>query len=162
MGRLIQIAASTLLSGGILNHGSLGGYISNATRLALGMGLAELQDGRYITSPGTMTCSNGQPYRLPRRRLTGCYVPIPDTSNTGNSRCGTNIFRHSRSPALRTRPDSTTSSSGNSRRWRRRKTISIPSSAGQWRIFWNCPYQRRGSIMTTASARFCRTAGMDW
>ena len=52
-----------------------------------------------------MTCSNGQPYRLPRRRLTGCYVPIPDTSNTGNSRCGTNIFRHSRSPALRTRPD---------------------------------------------------------
>ena len=36
MGRLIQIAASTLLSGGILNHGSLGGYISNATRLALG------------------------------------------------------------------------------------------------------------------------------
>ncbi len=46
MGRLIQIAASTLLSGGILNHGSLGGYISNATRLALGMGLAELQDGQ--------------------------------------------------------------------------------------------------------------------
>ena len=41
------------------------------------MGLAELQDGRYITSPDTMTCSNGQPYRLPRRRLTGCYVPIP-------------------------------------------------------------------------------------
>ncbi|MCS2303768.1 hypothetical protein NXX23_17900 [Bacteroides ovatus] len=35
-------------------------------------------------------------------------------------------------------------------------------STGQWRIFWNCPYQRRGSIMTTASARFCRTAGMDW
>lgn len=59
MGRLIQIAASTLLSGGILNHGSLGGYISNATRLALGMGLPGLQGRRYITSPGTMTCSNG-------------------------------------------------------------------------------------------------------
>ena len=40
------MAASTLLSGGILNNGTLGGYISNATRLALGMGLAELQDGQ--------------------------------------------------------------------------------------------------------------------
>lgn len=46
MGRLLQMAASTLLSGGILNNGTLGGYISNATRLALGMGLAELQDGQ--------------------------------------------------------------------------------------------------------------------
>ena len=46
MSRLLKIAASTLLSGGILNNGTLGGYISNATRLALGMGLAELEDGQ--------------------------------------------------------------------------------------------------------------------
>jgi hypothetical protein len=46
MGRLIQIAASTLLSGGILSGGSLGGDISDATRRALGMGLAEFQDGQ--------------------------------------------------------------------------------------------------------------------
>ncbi|WP_241217444.1 hypothetical protein [Bacteroides gallinarum] len=55
MGRLIQIAASTLLSGGILSGGSLGGYISDATRRALGMGLAEFQDGRYIISPNITT-----------------------------------------------------------------------------------------------------------
>ena len=41
MSRLVKIAASTLLSGGILNNGTLGGYISDATRRALGMGLAE-------------------------------------------------------------------------------------------------------------------------
>ena len=162
MGRLIQIAASTLLSGGILNHGSLGGYISNATRLALGMGLAELQDGQVHYFSRHHDLLKRAAIQVASQTAYGLLRSIPDTSNTGNSRCGTNIFRHSRSPALRTRPDSTTSSSGNSRRWRRRKTISIPSSAGQWRIFWNCPYQRRGSIMTTASARFCRTAGMDW
>lgn len=43
--RLLNIGASALLSGGILSHGGLGGYISNATRRALGMGLAEFQDG---------------------------------------------------------------------------------------------------------------------
>ena len=41
MGRLIQIASSTLLSGGILGNGSIGSYISNSARLAMGMGLAE-------------------------------------------------------------------------------------------------------------------------
>lgn len=46
MGRLLNIATSTLLSGGIIGHGSLDGYISDATRRALGMGLAELQDGQ--------------------------------------------------------------------------------------------------------------------
>lgn len=46
MGRLIQIASSTLLSGGILGNGSIGSYISNSARLAMGMGLAELQDGQ--------------------------------------------------------------------------------------------------------------------
>ena len=46
MSRLVKIAASTLLSGGILNNGTLEGYISDATRRALGMGLAELQDGQ--------------------------------------------------------------------------------------------------------------------
>ena len=129
MGRLIQIAASTLLSGGILKTVRLAAISATPRVWRWAWGLPNCRTGRYITSPGTMTCSNGQPYRLPRRRLTGCCVHTPDTLNTGNSRCGTNIFRHSRSPALRTRPDSTTSSSGNSRRWRRRKTISIPLSA---------------------------------
>lgn len=46
MSRLLKIAASTLLSGGILNAGNMFGYISNTTRLALGMGLAELHDGQ--------------------------------------------------------------------------------------------------------------------
>lgn len=46
MGRLLNIATSTLLSGGIIGHGSLDGYISDAARRALGMGLAELQDGQ--------------------------------------------------------------------------------------------------------------------
>ena len=50
MGRLIQIASSTLLSGGILGNGSIGSYISNSARLAMGMGLAELQDGQVHLS----------------------------------------------------------------------------------------------------------------
>ncbi len=45
MSRLINIGKSILLSGGILGGGSLSGYISEAARLALGMGLAELEDG---------------------------------------------------------------------------------------------------------------------
>lgn len=51
MGRLFGIAASTLLSGGMISQGSLGGYISDAARRALGMGLAEFQDGQvhYFT-----------------------------------------------------------------------------------------------------------------
>lgn len=43
--RLLNIGASTLLSGGILSHGGLGGYISDAARRAIGLGLAEFQDG---------------------------------------------------------------------------------------------------------------------
>lgn len=46
MSRLLNIATSTLLSGGILGHGSLEGYISDAARRALGMGLAEFEDGQ--------------------------------------------------------------------------------------------------------------------
>ncbi len=51
MSRLLNIPTSTLLSGGILNNGTLGGYISNATRIALGIGLAELEEGQvhYFT-----------------------------------------------------------------------------------------------------------------
>lgn len=45
MSRLFNIGKSILLSGGILNHGSLGGYIGDAARRAIGMGLAEFQDG---------------------------------------------------------------------------------------------------------------------
>ncbi len=53
MSRLLKIAASTLLSGGVLGAGSIGGYISNTTRLALGMGLAELEEGQvhYFSKP---------------------------------------------------------------------------------------------------------------
>ena len=46
MARLLQIAKSTLLSGGILGGGNWMGYISNATRQAIGMGLAELSEGQ--------------------------------------------------------------------------------------------------------------------
>lgn len=46
MSRLLKIAASTLLSGGILGGGTWMGYISNATRQTLGMGLAEFSDGQ--------------------------------------------------------------------------------------------------------------------
>ena len=46
MSRLINIATSTLLSGGIIGHGTLGGYISDSVRRALGLGLAEFQDGQ--------------------------------------------------------------------------------------------------------------------
>ncbi|RHH14369.1 hypothetical protein DW228_06100 [Bacteroides fragilis] len=45
MGRLIQIAGSTLL-GGVINQGSMGSYISDAARRTLGMGLAELTNGQ--------------------------------------------------------------------------------------------------------------------
>lgn len=45
MSRLFNIGKSILLSGGIISNGSLGGYIGNAARRALGMGLAEFQDG---------------------------------------------------------------------------------------------------------------------
>lgn len=45
MGRIIQIAGSTLL-GGVINHDTLGGYISDSTRRVLGMGLSELPDGQ--------------------------------------------------------------------------------------------------------------------
>lgn len=46
MSRLLNIATSTFLSGGVLGHGTFDGYISDAVRRALGMGLAELQDGQ--------------------------------------------------------------------------------------------------------------------
>lgn len=46
MSRLWNIGKSVLLSGGIINNGSFGGYIGNSARKALGMGLAELQDGK--------------------------------------------------------------------------------------------------------------------
>lgn len=51
MGKLINLGVSTLLSGGILNHGSLSGYIGDATRRALGIGLSEFGDGqvRYFS-----------------------------------------------------------------------------------------------------------------
>lgn len=45
MSRLLKIGVSTLLSGGLLSHGSLGGYIADASRRALGIGFAHFQDG---------------------------------------------------------------------------------------------------------------------
>lgn len=45
---LLNLAISTLLSGGILNNGTLGGYLSDAARRALGLGLAQMQDGQVL------------------------------------------------------------------------------------------------------------------
>ena len=45
MSRLLNIGVSTLLSGGILSHGTLAGYVSDAARRALGMGLAHFKAG---------------------------------------------------------------------------------------------------------------------
>ena len=39
------LVKATLLSGGVISHGSVSGYISDSARRALGMGLAEFQDG---------------------------------------------------------------------------------------------------------------------
>lgn len=44
-GNLKGLAKATLLSGGVISHGSVSGYISDAARRALGMGLAHFQDG---------------------------------------------------------------------------------------------------------------------
>ena len=48
---LAGLATSTILSGGIVNHGSLQGYISNAARQTLGLGLSSMTDGqvRYFS-----------------------------------------------------------------------------------------------------------------
>ena len=53
--RLLNIGASTLLSGGLLSHGGLGGYISDAARRVIGLGLADFRTVPYITSPRTAT-----------------------------------------------------------------------------------------------------------
>ena len=44
-GHLKGLAKATLLSGGVISHGSVSGYISDAARRALGIGLAHFQDG---------------------------------------------------------------------------------------------------------------------
>lgn len=46
MNRLFSIGISTLLSGGVIGNGTLGGYLSDAARRAIGMGLAALHDGQ--------------------------------------------------------------------------------------------------------------------
>ena len=46
MNRLINIGTSTLLSGGILGHDTLGSYITDSMRRALGMELAALREGQ--------------------------------------------------------------------------------------------------------------------
>lgn len=48
MSRLLSIGGSILGSGGILNNGTLGGYIGEAARVAMGMGLAERADGQAL------------------------------------------------------------------------------------------------------------------
>lgn len=42
---IINIGVGTLLSGGIISHGTAEGYVSNIARKSLGLGLSELQDG---------------------------------------------------------------------------------------------------------------------
>lgn len=46
MSRILDIGKSVLLSGGIINHGNLEGYISDGARRALGMGASQFQDGQ--------------------------------------------------------------------------------------------------------------------
>lgn len=46
MNRILDIGKSVLLSGGIINHGSLEGYITDGARRALGMGISQFQDGQ--------------------------------------------------------------------------------------------------------------------
>lgn len=46
MSRILNIGKSVLLSGGIINHGNLEGYISDGARRALGMGASQFQDGQ--------------------------------------------------------------------------------------------------------------------
>lgn len=45
LNKIKGIATSTLLSGGVISHGSVSGYISDAARRALGIGMAHFQDG---------------------------------------------------------------------------------------------------------------------
>lgn len=53
---LFNIALSTLLSGGIIGSGTLGGYLTDSARRALGLGLAQLQDGQvgYFAKNGNL------------------------------------------------------------------------------------------------------------
>ena len=53
--RLLNIGASTLLSGGILSHGGLGGYISDAARRVIVWDSRSFRTVPYITSPRTAT-----------------------------------------------------------------------------------------------------------
>lgn len=46
MSRLINIGASTILSGGIITNGSAENYVSDTARRALGMGLSQFEDGQ--------------------------------------------------------------------------------------------------------------------
>nr|DAJ88181.1 MAG TPA: hypothetical protein [Caudoviricetes sp.] len=46
MSRILDIGKSVLLSGGVINHGSLEGYITDNARRALGMGASQFQDGQ--------------------------------------------------------------------------------------------------------------------
>ena len=43
--QLKGLAKATLLSGGVISHGSVDGYIADSARRALGIGLAHFQDG---------------------------------------------------------------------------------------------------------------------
>lgn len=45
MSRILDIGKSVLLSGGIISHGNLEGYISDSARRALGLGLSQFEDG---------------------------------------------------------------------------------------------------------------------
>lgn len=42
---IINMGVGTLLSGGIITHGTVEGYVSNIARKSLGLGLSEFQDG---------------------------------------------------------------------------------------------------------------------
>ena len=60
MGGLLSIGLSTLLSGGILSHGTIGGYISDSARRTLGLGLSHFGDGNvFYLSKGVNLLERG-------------------------------------------------------------------------------------------------------
>lgn len=77
--QVIKIGVSTLLSGGLLSHGSLGGYVADAARRSMGIGLAHFRTERFIIWARTCTCSNAALSRLPISLPMDCYALIPAT-----------------------------------------------------------------------------------
>lgn len=109
MSRLFNIGKSVLLSGGIISNGSLGGYISDAARRGLGMGLAEFQDGAVHYFSKDKEILKRALTKRPRSWHTAHCARIPDSCNTGNKRNVTSICKANPRRVLQIRPGNTTS-----------------------------------------------------